>query len=182
MTDSILVSLAKLVVTAIETERDRVGGGFEVGDFVIDYDWGGRSEDELVENENYVRVVLPPNYTYAVLDDRSGSWAYGVTLAIEVRSKIGWQYQEDVTPEDFGIERDRISTLSRTVEQLHEMFPARLTARRLTLADHGRIAEWVSERDELKSTIDVLGSVSRMNQNRMFLGVLREAFEITDGT
>jgi len=173
-----MVSLAKLVVAAIEAERVRVGGGFEVNDFTIDYDWGGRAEDELNENVVYARVVIPPTYTYAVLDDRHGSWAYGVTLAIELRSKIGSIYQED----DQEVERYRISALARTVEQLHEFFPLRLTERRLTLHDHAKVAEWVSERDELTSAIEVVGSVTRLANNRMFLGVLREAFEITDGT
>lgn len=178
MTDSLLVSLAKLVVTAIETERDRVGGGFEVNDFDVDYDWGGRAEESLTEEEVYVRVVIPTTYTYAVLDDRSGAWAHGAILAIEIRSKIGTTYQETT---DQTIERDRIGALSRTVEQLHEMFAARLTDRRLTMADRAKVAEWISERVELTSTIDVLGAVARLNNNRLFLGVLREAFEITDG-
>jgi hypothetical protein len=172
-----MVSLAKLVVAAIEAER--VAEGFEINSFDVDYDWGGRAEEELTENDVYVRVVIPPTYAYALLDDRSGSWAHGVSLAIEIRSKIGVRFQES---RDQEIERSRISTLARTVEQLHEFFPAELTARRLTLADHSKIAEWVSERERLTSAIEVCGSVSRLNQNRMFLGVLREAFEITDGT
>lgn len=172
-----LVSLAKLVVAAIEVKR--LADGFEINTFDIDYDWGGRAEEELTENDVYVRVVIPPTYTYAVLDDRSGSWAHGVLLAIEIRSKLGIRYQET---SDQEIERSRISTLARTVEQLHEFFPSELTARRLTLTDHSKIAEWISEREQLTSSIELVGSVSRLNQNRIFLGVLREAFEITDGT
>ena len=176
MKDSLLVSLAKATIAAIDAERVRVGGGFEVDDFLLDWEYGGRAEESLIEGTVYVRVVVPPSYVFAELFDRSGSWQYGATLAIEIRSKLGITYQD---PEDATVELYRLSQLARLVEELHEMFPARLTARRLTLTDHAKLAEWVDERGELKSTIATVGAVTRLHQNRTFLGVLMESFEIT---
>jgi hypothetical protein len=123
-----------------------------------------------------VRVVIPPSYVFADLQDRSGTWNYGATFAIEIRSKIGPMYQEtdDETPE-----RERLSALSRLVEELHEFFPSKLTERRLTLTDHSKDAEWVSERGTLRSSINAVGTVERLHQNRTFLGVLTEAFDIS---
>jgi hypothetical protein len=173
--DGLLVSLAKAIEAAIEAERTS-GSGFEVNDFLLDWEWGGRAEEELKEGAVYVRVVIPPSYVFADLQDRSGTWNYGATFAIEIRSKIGPMYQEadDATPE-----RERLSALSRLVEQLHEFFPTELSERRLTLTDHSKEAEWISERGTLKSSINAVGTVDRLHQNRTFLGVLMEAFEIS---
>jgi len=171
--DGLLVSLAKAMVVAIEAERTD-GDGFEVNDFLLDYEWGGRADEELREGVVFVRVVIPPSYVFAELQDRAGTWNYGAAMALEIRSKISPVYQEadDATPE-----RERLSTLSRLVEELHEFWLS-LTDRRIALTDHSKTAEWVDERGELKSRIDVLGAVKRLRENRTFLGVLTEAFDI----
>jgi hypothetical protein len=172
--DGLLVSLAKAIEAAIEAERTS-GDGFEVNDFLLDWEWGGRAEEELKEGSVFVRVVVPPSYVFAELQDRAGTWNYGAAMALEIRSKIGPVYQEadDATPE-----RERLSALSRLVEELHEFFPSKLTERSITLTDHSKTAEWVDERDQLKSEINVLGAVKRLHENRTFLGVLTEAFDI----
>jgi len=176
--DSLLVSLAKAITAAIEAERasELPGRGFVVNDFHLDYEWGGRADEELKEGIVFVRVVIPPSYVFAELQDRAGTWNYGAAMALEIRSKIGTVYQEaeDATPE-----KDRLSALSRLVEELHEFFPLRLTERSLTLTDHSKTAEWVDERGQLRSSINALGTVERLHQNRTFLGVLTEAFEIS---
>jgi hypothetical protein len=173
VTDGLLVSLAKAIVTAIEAERTS-GSGFEVNDFQLDWEWGGRAEEELKEGSVFVRVVIPPSYVFAELQDRAGTWNYGAAMTLEIRSKISPVYQEadDATPE-----RERLSALSRLVEQLHEFWLS-LTDRRIELTDHSKTAEWVDERGELRSRIDVLGAVKRLHENRTFLGVLTEAFDI----
>jgi hypothetical protein len=93
---------------------------------------------------------------------------------LEIRSKISPVYQEadDATPE-----RERLSALSRLVEELHEFWLS-LTDRRIELTDHSKTAEWVDERGELRSRIDLLGAVKRLRENRTFLGVLTEAWDI----
>ena len=173
MKDGLLVSLAKAMVDAIETERTD-GDGFEVNDFLLDYEWGGRADEELREGIVFVRVVIPPSYVFAELQDRAGTWNYGAAMALEIRSKISPVYQEadDATPE-----RERLSALSRLVEQLHEFWLS-LTDRRIELTDHSKTAEWVDERGQLRSQINLLGAVKRLRENRTFLGVLTEAFEI----
>jgi hypothetical protein len=176
--DSLLVSLAKATVAAIDAERTS-GSGFEVDDFLIDWEYGGRAEESLVEGTVYVRVVVPPSYVFAELFNRGGSWQYGATLAIEIRSKLGVKYQD---PADATVELYRLSQLARLVEELHEFFPSKLTERRLTLTDHDKVAEWVDDRGELKSTIATVGAVARLHHNRTFLGVLMESFEITPDT
>ena len=177
MSDSILVTLAKGIEAAIETRRR--ARGFVINDFQADWDFGGRGEEELTEGPVYVRVVVPPTYVYASLDDRAGEWNLGAVLAIEVRCKLAKIWQE---PEGAELAKDRISQLARLTEELHEFFPAQLTARRLWLADHSRWAEWVDERGTLRSSINTVATVERLQNHRMFLGVLMEAFEITEGT
>jgi len=174
VTDGLLVSLAKAIVAAIEAERSD-GDGFAVNDFLLDYEWGGRADEELKEGVVFVRVVIPPSYVFAELQDRAGTWNYGAAMTLEIRSKISPVYQEasDATPE-----RERLSALSRLVEELHEFFPRKLTGRSITLTDHSKTAEWVDERDALKSEIMALGAVKRLRENRTFLGVLTEAFDI----
>ena len=127
------------------------------------------------EGSVFVRVVVPPSYVFATLQDRAGTWNYGAAMALEIRSKIGPVYQQadDATPE-----RERLSALSRLVEELHEFFPSKLTGRSITLTDHSKAAEWVDERGQLRSEINVLGAVKRLHENRTFLGVLTEAFDI----
>lgn len=175
MTDGLLVSLAKAMVDAIETERTD-GDGFEVNDFQLDYEWGGRADEELREGIVFVRVVIPPSYVFARWQDRAGTWNYGAAMAIEIRSKISPVYQEadDATPE-----RERLSALCRLVEQLHEFFSPNQTKRSFTLTEHSKVADWTDDTAELRSEINVLGAVKRLRENRTFLGVLTEAFDIS---
>jgi hypothetical protein len=157
----------------IETRRR--AKGFVINDFEVDWDWAGRGEEELKEGPVYVRVVVPPNYEYTTLLDRDGHWEHGVICAIEVRSKLAKIWQE---PTEAELGKERINTLARLTEELHEFFPSKLTERSITLTDHSKAAEWVDERDQLKSEINVLGAVKRLHENRTFLGVLTEAFDI----
>ena len=177
MSDSILVSLAKGIEAAIETRRR--ARGFVINNFETDWEFGGRAEEEITEGPVYVRVVVPVTYAYARLDDRSGSWDLGAMFAIEVRSKLAKIWQE---PDGAELTKDRISELGRLTEELHEFFPGQLDERRIWLSDHNRWAEWVDERGTLQSRIDTVATVERLQTHRMFLGVLMEAFEITEGT
>jgi hypothetical protein len=177
MSDAILVSLAKGIEAAIETRRR--ARGFTINNFETDWDFGGRGEEELTEGPVYVRVVVPPTYVYASLDDRSGEWNLGAMFAVEVRSKLAKIWQE---PDGAELAKDRISTLARLTEQVHEFFPGQLNERRIWLSDHSRWAEWVDERGTLRSSINTVATVERLQNHRMFLGVLMEAFEITEGT
>jgi hypothetical protein len=177
VSDSILVSLAKGIYAAIEARRRLLG--FVINDFETDWEFGGRGEEELTEGPVYVRVVVPPTYVYATLNDRDGSWEHGAQLAIEVRSKLARIWQE---PDGAELAKERISVLARLTEQLHEFFPGQLTDRRIWLSDHDRWAEWVDERGQLRSSISTVATVERLQNHRMFLGVLLEAFEITEGT
>jgi hypothetical protein len=177
VSDSILVSLAKEINDAIEARRR--ARGFVINNFETDWDFGGRAEEELTEGPVYVRVVVPPTYVYASLDDRAGEWNLGAMFAVEVRSKIAKIWQE---PDGAELAKERISELGRLTEELHEFFPGQLTDRRLWLSDHNRWAEWVDERGQLRSSINAVATVERLQNHRMFLGVLMEAFEITEGT
>jgi len=177
MSDAILVELAKGIHSAIETRRR--ARGFIINDFEADWDWAGRGEEELKEGPVYVRVVVPPKYEYATLLDRDGHWEHGVIFAIEVRSKLAKIWQEPIEAE---VGKERINTLARLTEELHEFFPAHLTDRGLYLTDRGKWAEWIDERETLRSSILTLATVERLQHYRMFLGVLMEAFEITDAT
>ena len=177
MSDSILVALAKGIHSAIETRRR--ARGFVINDFETDWDWGGRAEEELKEGPVYVRVVVPPKYEYTELLDRAGSREHGVIMAIEVRSKIAKIWQE---PNGEELGKERINTLARLTEELHEFFPSQLTDRRLFLSDRSKWAEWIDDRSPLRSSIHTVATVERLQNHRTFLGVLMEAFEITDGT
>jgi hypothetical protein len=177
MSDAILVELAKGIHGAIETRRR--ARGFVINDFETDWDWAGRGEEELKEGPVYVRIVVPPKYEYTELLDRDAHWVHGIQYAIEVRSKIAKIWQE---PDGEELGKERINTLARLTEELHEFFPGQLDDRRLFLSDRSKWAEWIDDREPLRSSIHTLATVERLQHHRTFLGVLMEAFEVTDGT
>jgi hypothetical protein len=174
MADAILVSLTKAVDTAMKAAT------WEIGEPDIDWDFEGRIADfQPDEGKVYLRSIVPKKFDQINRESRT-ELGYVATVDVDVRSALGVSQQGN----DQAITRDELTRLIRFAEQVHTYFQATLSEARLTLADHGLIAEWIDEREGVTKKSELLVSYSPkfLRENRQFYAVCREVFELTPGT
>jgi hypothetical protein len=173
MADAILVSLAKAVATALQAAT------FDLTVPDIDWDLEGRTPEELTDDTFKIVCNVPKRFDAVARVDRD-SLGYVASVDIDILRKFS------VSAEDYSqaIDRDELSAMIRLTEQVHQYFHDALSEKRLTLADHGLIAEWIDERDGVQKKSEVLIAYHPkfLTDLRQYCGVCREVFELTEGT
>ncbi len=176
---SLLANVGKAIATALETARK--AGTFGIDEFVTDWDFEGRrGPDDLPDENLHVTVIVPQGWESITKVDRDPTWEHVGAFDVDVRRKLGLQ-EQDAAGE---IDRDEIDRYVALVEAVHTFFTTLEDddedQSRLTIASHGKTAEWVDERTGVgeKSRIVFNYSELFLKEARQFFGMCREVFVI----
>jgi hypothetical protein len=167
---SLLVEVTEAIVKVIEDHR--ASGGFSVNDFVTEWDFEGRAEDDeaLIADERlHVRVLVPWRWLTVRKFDRTqleyiGQWE------IDIRQKLGAAAQG----EDYLIERDRLANLSAIPEEIHALLWE-------SEPEHsGHRVMWCGEYGDATKQSEIETTYFPPNlHRRLFYGKVNEIFQVT---
>jgi hypothetical protein len=171
--DAILVSLTKAVATALSA------GTFEWGTIEVGWDFDNRIPNKRpADGELEITANVPMKYESIARGSRTELDRVAV-VDVVIQKSFGTESQQ-AGP----VAKDEINKLVRLAEQMHSYFQETLSESRLTLADHGLIAEWIDERTGVEATseLSVAYSPKYLGEAFQFVAICREVFELTAGT